>query len=306
MQMSIANAYIGILELHFHGEKILEEKQIAGGRVNSIYKLQTEYGVYTIRIQNNMGSECKQAIGNEEYILGAHNLSSQFIPKVFFIDLTGVRFGYKYIILEYINGTTLDNEGKEDFYKAGQMLAKVHSNSSKFIGKVQSKKFVQSERDVEQYYLQYYSNTLKALDSINQVLANLVKTYLEGHFSIKHYKNQSPVLLHNDVHPRNIIVNNGVVKYIDWDCARYAHREVDFIKFRHLSKTVENKENIDYFMRGYNDEYNLELTPNYKCHEIVWLSKMIVFDSYNPVNDHNYFPDKNYYKNEILKIQSEG
>ena len=151
MQKEIYNVYKKIKGLHFGKDEIVGVEQLGGGRVNSIFKVQTKDKIYTIKLQNNMDSTCKQAIGNEKYILKKYDKLVKYIPKVYYLDADGERLGYKYIILEYVKGNTLNNVGKENFYLAGKTLAKIHSNSSKYIGKIQQRKEINSYEDVEKY-----------------------------------------------------------------------------------------------------------------------------------------------------------
>ena len=82
---------------------------------------------------------------------------------------------------------------------------------------------------------------------IDKKLAESVQEFLKNKFSVSYYKNEKIALIHNDVHPRNIIVEEGEIKYIDWDCSRFAHREADFVKLRHLSRNSTDEESIKFF-----------------------------------------------------------
>lgn len=205
MQKEIYNVYKKIKGLHFGKDEIVGVEQLGGGRVNSIFKVQTKDKIYTIKLQNNMDSTCKQAIGNEKYILKKYDKLVKYIPKVYYLDADGERLGYKYIILEYVKGNTLNNVGKENFYLAGKTLAKIHSNSSKYIGKIQQRKEINSYEDVEKYYLQYFSETMFSLCKIDKKLAESVQEFLKNKFSVSYYKNEKIALIHNDVHPLSLI-----------------------------------------------------------------------------------------------------
>lgn len=306
MQSNIRQVYRQIVNYHFSNCQIANENQIFGGRVNNIFKLKTEMNTYTIKIQNILDEICQQAIGNEYYLLKDNEDLSAVMPRVYYLDGIGSRFGFKYIILEYVEGKTIENESKEIFYSAGKVLAQIHSNNSKYLGRIQDRIIIRSQKEIAEYYVTYFSSTLRALEKIDSRLAEMVKKYIKNRFSMNYYKEQSVVLLHNDVHPKNIIVSNKNIKFIDWDCSKYGHGELDFVKFRHLSRTVTDQECVANFWRGYETKHSNIITPNFKCHEIIWLSKMIVFDSYNPTKAYDYFPEKSYYKNEIIKIIQEG
>lgn len=291
-----------IINRHFHSQKIHITEYISEGRVNSIYRLKAENKEFIIKIQNFQEEECRQALGNEYFILQEYAPLLQLIPYVYYLDIEGNDFGKGYIILEYINGTTLENGNPNLFYLSGEALAKIHEYTSDYIGKIQNKITIHSNNDIEKYYYDYFSRTLLSLKKIDFSLANLVHQYVKDEFSINYYRNQKTVLLHNDVHLKNIIVNNKDVKYIDWDCSKYAHWELDFIKIRHLIENKEDRINLNYFMEGYRKVNKVKFTPNFKCHELIWLSKMIVFEQCNPIINHTYFPDILYYKNEIVKM----
>jgi len=67
-------------------------------------------------------------------------------------------------------------------------------------------------------------------------------SYLETHQDSLGYQS-GPVLLHNDFHPRNIIVENGTFSgVIDWECSQYGEADFDLCHLLHWCAFPPKKE----------------------------------------------------------------
>ena len=292
-----------ILERYFVEKIVKKIRVIPGGRVNDIFYIHTLQEDYIIKIQRKQNDQCKQQIGNEVILLDKYYQLHNLIPKVYHVDLEGNEFGKSFVILQYIDGESLENKSIDAFYNAGKSLARVHMLQTDRIGQIQFSSNILSLEDIENYYRSYFEKTLDSLRKIDVFFAEKVTEYIEYNFSIQDYKNQKVCLLHNDVHLKNIMVTpSNDIKFIDWDCAKYAHSEIDFIKIKHLIRNKEDLIKVRRFYEGYQSIRRLELTHNFQCHEIIWLSKMIIFETYNYISDHSYFPPILYYKEKIDEI----
>lgn len=302
MQKNIRCMCNEILLFHFPNSKKVKIKPLGGGLVNLVYLVEVDEDKYILKIKNVLDKSCEQAIANEYFIQKASSKIKNAMPNIVYADTTGFRFGYKYVIYEYVDGFTIEKCNEKIFYLAGIALANIHCLEIQRVGRIQKSKLVRSEEDVLTYYNQYFVETMDSLSRIEPDISKLVNEYVNNNFSMEYYNKQSLVVLHNDIHPRNIIYNSGSIVFIDWDCAKYGHKEVDFVKFKHLSQKVTTSTCIKSFFEGYKSIQGDVFTPNFRCHEIVWLSKMIVFDYYNKKKDYNYFPSRPYYVKTISNL----
>ena len=77
-------------------------------------------------------------------------------------------------------------------------------------------------------YVQCLSDNLETINMSvkNKEVVSLALTYIYQHIDCLKYQ-EGPKLLHNDLHPKNIIVdNNKLVGVIDWECSQFG--ELDF------------------------------------------------------------------------------
>ena len=206
---------------------------------------------------------------------------------------------YSYSVMEEIVGLTLSCSNDEDtFYCVGEALAKLHSISLSFWGPVTEKSQAASVND---YYTMYYNKVLHNLDKYDKHLYRIVTEVIENNYCPCLYAGRAPVLLHHDFHFSNIMVStNKNIKFIDWDSARGGLEELDFVKLKYMNLLHLPLSKLQSFISGYNSHRTLELNQNYYVYELVWLAKMVIFESNNSNDNKSYYPSKQFYL-EMLK-----
>ncbi|UZW14833.1 aminoglycoside phosphotransferase family protein [Clostridium pasteurianum] len=285
--------------------KVIGIETINEGRMSKIYKIYLQnikYCKYILKIRSFENKNFKQGFAVENDVnplLRKFKIFSS--PKIYLSDTSRKEFNFDYSILEFVNGKTLNNfNNKTLFFNSGQLLAKIHSIKVNYLGKIMEDKF--DKYNAKLYYNKYFSKVVNDLSYYDIHLANKVNRFINLNFNINYYKDLLPVLLHNDFHMKNIMVSQDEkINFIDWDCARYAHSEVDFIKFRHLTNCRDNIEMFINLIKGYKTIKELDLTPNFFIHEIIWFARMYTFEKNNISNNHEYFPNTEYYENKIIE-----
>lgn len=145
-----------------------------------------------------------------------------------------------YLIIDYIKGNELFSD-----------LSKLNDEQSKVIGKeiaqflIELHKIDDSFYDIGHYiptipryshswkegHLEYIKLLKNGLSKLNLILNSenvitLAFNYIFENISCLDYQ-VGPRLLHNDFHPKNIIINEGRLSgIIDWECSQYG--EIDF------------------------------------------------------------------------------
>lgn len=290
----------------FFGKSTLIYPGDSSGRMNTIFYICPENRVikYVLRIRRFNLEGFSQAIGNEYIIARRYPELNSIIPRTVINDMGGETYGAKYSITEYIPGTTLEKGGILDYYSAGQALAKVHNNSMPFCGKLN---FASITTDYAKAYNQYFVKTIGTLSQYYCKLAEEINRFIEFSFNPNAYDGIMPVLVHNDFHSRNVIIDSSHnIKLIDWDCSKYAHSELDFIKFMTFLSDNRMTACMTMLLNGYQSVRRLEITENFKVHTLIWYSKMVAFETANPYNSSDrYFPSRDYYINQISRILKE-
>ncbi len=107
------------------------------------------------------------------------------------------------------------NSFKDSFYDIGHYIPTIP-------------RYEYSWQQGHQKYIQYLSDNLNTIDMSvkNKEVVSLALSYINKHIDCLKYQ-EGPRLLHNDLHPKNIIIDhNKLVGIIDWECSQFG--EVDF------------------------------------------------------------------------------
>ena len=185
----------------------------------------------------------------------------------------GIIENYTYIIYKYIKGTPLNklyttfNEG--NFYKWGKDIGQNyhflnqqrHSNI-----KVREYSLIDLTTKTTSQFLKVYNSSLSYLQTIFskeevQKIADRLKELTSA------FKSKKKVLIHSDMHPKNIILNDKNELYIiDVDATSYDYFVMNFrYSLMAAYKHPQNKEFFKGFINGcYNNKipvsFNLQLT----------------------------------------------
>ncbi|BBK22832.1 hypothetical protein Aargi30884_17350 [Amedibacterium intestinale] len=282
-------------------EKIVSIDYFAEGRVNVLFVIKLKKLILILRERKKVNS----FVNNLNWIdlinfmdVNHYNI----FPKIYYND---IKRGIS--IIEFLGTTTLENELTEkNLFYTGKNLRKLHDiivpkDSTIWISSLLSK------QDVDDYYLSYYAKVIGECKVFFPKEAKLVGEIIAKRYRRGIYKHYKLSILHHDFHLKNIMIHNNKITFIDWDSSRIGVAEEEFVKLKHLNWKYFNNAQKSAFIKGYNEDSRIVFTENFKCHEAIWLLKMLVFEYTNQEldNDSRYFPPIKYYRKEIRKIASE-
>lgn len=166
------------------------------------------------------------------------------VQKIHFFGNVSVNnFDYHYLVLDFFQGMDLydalpiltDNElvkiGKDlaetllrlhqikgDYYDIGHYIPTVPNYKS-------------SWKNGHLAYVDFLKSQITSLNfpkEIEKVIESAFK-YIDKHIDSLDYENGA-VLLHNDLHPKNIIISNNYYRgLIDWECSQFGEYDFDFV-----------------------------------------------------------------------------
>jgi len=271
------------------------------GRINKIFKIKLsnsniENVILREKIRKNKIQEIlhrEERIHQKLFENGINNFA-----KIYYQN-------YKkgYCLQQYIEGQNLNYEYKnKDLYKIGCLLSRIHSIKVNVDDEIVNDNEKLLFEDIDRYYKRYFRCVL---DDANNKFPNLIakaKKLIEKLYVDNLYDESDISIVHHDFHALNVITNNENIYLIDWESARLDVSEVEFVKFKHLNIPQLSNEQINSFLKGYQKYKILKKTSNFVCHEIIWLVKMYVFETDNPIKNHIYFPSREYYYDQIMSI----
>jgi thiamine kinase-like enzyme len=176
-------------------------------------------------------------------------------PKAFLLDESRKVFDSEFIILEYLEGTSLDKIK----YKIGPSLMKKVAYLCSSIHNIPIKgRIKQLEKD-EETYRELLKNILSRLDKVNKLWKNkfALEILTEGHNHLKNlvqkYKIKHPlVLAHGDICEQNIIRTKKGLRLIDFESLGLTEpaAEIAYILTQFGEKELTPK-NQEEFLRTY-------------------------------------------------------
>lgn len=180
-----------------------------------------------------------------------------FTPKIYHVgDYVHEHTMIYYLIFDYIEGEELlailplddpvkvDNIGKD----IANFLYQLHTIRSDvydigfYIPTVP--KYPLSWKAGHLKYIEYLKEEMMklVLDPSDLVIIEQAFDYLHAHIDVLDYQ-RGPCLLHNDFHPKNIIIKDGRVSgIIDWECAQYGEPDFDLVHLFHWSIFPPNED----------------------------------------------------------------
>lgn len=161
-----------------------------------------------------------------------------------------------YIILEYIQGVELlsvyNNLSEQNLYDIGASISDFLTNLHSIRGeKYDIGHYIpiianhdKSWRTGHELYWDYIYNGIIKLQLDNSLarLLELSDKYIRNNLASLDYQS-GPVLLHNDFHFKNIIIqNNNFSGVIDWECSQFGERDFELIHLFHWSLFPPSKD----------------------------------------------------------------
>lgn len=192
-------------------------EQIKVGFTNAIYKVNNSF---IVKICNDIDNEDKF---KKEIDFYKANATNNLIPKLFYSNTEKTDIPYLYEILEKVEGLTLYNvwhtfseEQREDIIRQlCDAMKQMHSN----IGEKYD--WIQYNKDIFNSLFEEAKN--KSL--LNEEEIEII--YRAYSLFDKYLESDEFVLIHNDLHFDNILVNDSKIKVIDFERSMYAPKDFE-------------------------------------------------------------------------------
>ena len=239
-------------------------EKINVGFTNSLYRINDSYIVKVCTDEDN------EEDFKKEIKFYNSNKMNTLIPKLYYYDIKKKKVPYFYEILEKVNGVSLYNVWHTYSEKQREDIIRQLCDAMKQIHNNKAKRFNWSQYMKKEFNSLYEkSKELKIFNHEEQIL--LEKAYNDFD---KYLESDEFVLVHNDLHFDNIIVDNGKIRIIDFERSMYAPRdfELDIIyrmirkPWKFASEETEKYTDISQYanIMSYVNKYYRELisTPN--------------------------------------------
>lgn len=197
------------------------------------------------------------------------NSVTPFVPKV--LDSGETRDGtWKYILLEYIAGedgmTAIHNYSPEEQYKLGYSMGKIIDKIHKFSTPKLIPQKTQELKNKSTKYLEYYLENKDKYPFLNGVTEKVSELF-------KQIDDRPLVMLHNDFHLGNMVINKDKIYLIDFNRATLGDsvREFDCIAWSATHSThfacglldayLSDKDKEEFFalLRGYISLWQIQM-----------------------------------------------
>lgn len=216
--------------------KVKKVFKLSGGLMHKMYKVETDKGIYCIKILNPEVMARKNAYNNFVISEKVSNLAKENgIPVSSALDIDGNYLtkldDMYYMIFNYIDGKTLEDDEitVEHCKKIGNVLAHIHNLDYKEIGLENN--IVEYKRlyDWENYINnpKFNSMSYKDLFLLNYKKYNSMLKRANERLNAS---NNNQTICHSDMDPKNVMWNNGNPIIIDWECAGIANPELELLE----------------------------------------------------------------------------
>ena len=216
--------------------KVLNITKISGGLMHKMFKVETEKGIYCVKVLNPEVMSRKEAYGNFVVSESVSNLAKQNgIPVSSSLDIDGNYLtkldDMYYMVFDYVEGKTLKDYEitVEHCKKIGNVLAHIHSLDYKEIGLEPNTQEYKRLYDWESYInnpnfskMPYKNVFLKNYKKYNSMLKRANERF--------NATNKNQTICHSDMDPKNVMWNNDNPIIIDWECAGVANPERELLE----------------------------------------------------------------------------
>lgn len=216
--------------------KVINITKIFGGLMHKMSKVETDKGVYCVKVLNPEVMSRKEAYGNFVVSESVSNLAKKNgIPVSSALNIDGnclTKLDDKYyMVFDYVEGKTLkdDEITVEHCKKIGNVLAHIHSLDYKEIGLEPNVVEYKRLYDWENYInnpnfnkMPYKNVFLKNYKKYNSMLKRANERF--------NASNKNQAICHCDMDPKNVMWNNDNPIIIDWECAGVANPERELLE----------------------------------------------------------------------------
>lgn len=216
--------------------KVINIGKISGGLMHKMFKVETDKGIYCVKVLNPEVMSRKEAYGNfvvSELVSNLANKNGIPVSSALNIDgnyLTKLDDMY-YMVFGFVDGKTLKDEEItiEHCKKIGNILARIHSLDYKEIelepNIVEYKRLYEWESYINNpnfSKMSYKSLYLKNYKKYNSMLKRANERF--------NASNKNQTICHSDMDPKNVMWNNDNPIIIDWECAGVANPERELLE----------------------------------------------------------------------------
>lgn len=217
------------------GTVVKEIEQVTGGLLHKMYRVNTNKGVYAVKVLNPEIMKRPTALHNT---VNAERIAAAFktmIPVVAALDIGGKQIhelnGAHYMIFDWVEGASIfpPRITMENCYAIGQVLGKIHQKKLAIDG-------VTPEEDGTAMFawdkyrelLQGYENEDWAIRY--QAAVSDIKSWNQAACDAGEVLAKTLVISHCDLDPKNVIWDRNVPLIIDWEAAGYVNPYQEFLE----------------------------------------------------------------------------
>ncbi len=282
-------------------------KRFEKGMVNDVFLLNNKY---VLKI--NTGHPKLPKLKKEKEIYELLAKTNIPVPKVYAYDSSKSIIDYPYMIMEKIEGNSLndsfgsmDKKSKlEQISKMGELLAKIHSITFENFGEEFSDGKFNGQSTYNGFMQKYVKEILQKVKESKTLEESKIKR-IQNYFNENKDFDITPKasLLHGNFNYDNLLIKGGIIKgIVDWEWAKSMHNEeeVGIFIYRVLK---EDKEFTESFRKGYEKILKLDqaFDTRYKAYNLLYYLRVLP-----DVPKWTHRPDKQkeYYE-EVEKLYSQ-
>lgn len=280
-------------ELLFGTNPIIEKINV--GFTNTLYKINDSY---IVKICTDIDNE--EAF-KKEISFYSSNKDNTLIPKLYYSSTDKKDVPYIYEILEKINGVSLYNVWHTYTEKQRENIIRQLCDAMKQMHNIKGRRYNWSEYMKKKFNILYeQAKKLNIFNDGEQGLLNKAYSSFD-----KYLESNEFVLVHNDLHFDNILVDNGKIKIIDFERSMYAPRDFELDIFYRMirkpwkfaSEETEKYTEISQYsnIMLYVNKYYTELINTPNLHERLRIYDMVYF-----LEQLIEYPELDELKNDVL------
>ncbi len=233
--------------------------RLNGGFMHKMYKIDTEYGTYALKILNPYVMQRKTAMENyaraEQLELLLEQEDIPILPSLSFEERKMQEIdGNYFYIFEYFHGKALKSDEIKEYHctEMGKVLAKIHSIDRKYMS--------QSVSDISIDWDYYLSELNKVDIRLYTILKTALPIIQRSQTNGNQARKKLPQIIsicHNDMDCKNVLWSGKDYRIIDLEClsynnpfmelfemvlcwSGYEHRQIDFQLFQSFLQGYKN------------------------------------------------------------------
>lgn len=230
--------YVGIDNLIEHlelGTILNEPVQVKGGLLHKMYRVNTNKGVYAVKVLN---PEIVKRPNTLQNMVNSERIAAAFetmLPVVAALEIGGKQIhelnGARYMIFDWVEGASIfpPRITMENCYTVGQVLGKIHQKKLAIDGVTPEETgTVLFAWDKYRELLQGYENEDWAIRY--QAAVSDIKSWNQVACDAGEVLAKTLVISHRDLDPKNVIWDRNVPLIIDWEAAGYVNPYQEFLE----------------------------------------------------------------------------